>query len=450
MRALLNSLYTWAGLTEPVRYALLTKLCQLAALPVTILLISTHFLPETQGYYYTFFSLIALQSFLELGLHTVVLNVVSHETTHAQVGEKGGLTGDADTRARILGLGRLVLRWYSIGGFLFLVLGGAGGVAFFAASNAAYGAWVLPWLTLVLIASIQFVVSPINYLLEGLGQVGSIARMRWLTMLANTLATWALIYAGVNLWTAVGSAAAILIVNVWFLLAVFPRFFQQLAESAETPIDWRHEIWPLQWRIAIQGAVNYLFYSLFNPVLFHYHGPAEAGRFGMTLQILGGIQTLSLAWLQAVVPQFGRLVALRRFGELEAVWGRATTRVVVASLIGNLALIVAVPVMGWITPEFAGRLANPVSVTLLALAHWFLVPVFCMAAYLRGFKREPMTWISFVSGVSCGCLVWFSGMHFGAVGAASAFLGVTVIILLPGTIVIWMKARRRWIVKLSI
>jgi Na+-driven multidrug efflux pump len=444
MRRVLINLGTWLGLSSTVTYVLFAKIFQLAALPVTVFLISTYFTAETQGFYYTFFSLIALQSFLELGLHTVVLNVVSYESMQIAVGTRGALTGDARARGRVLGLGRLIFRWYAIAGSLFLVLAGAGGAFFFASSTSAYEGWLLPWLVLVLVASLQFVVSPFNYLLEGLGQVGPIAQMRWLAVIANIATSWALIFGGANLWTGAGASAAVLIVNLWFLLTVFPGFFQQVARPAEIFINWKREIWPLQWRIGIQGAVNFFFYSLFNPVLFHYHGAAEAGRFGMTLQILGGVHAVSLAWLQAVVPQFGRLVAIRNFAQLDHVWRHATARVVVVSLIGNIAVLAAILVANRAMPDLAGRVLDSVPTALLAIAHWLLLPVLCIAAYTRGFKRESMTWISFASGICCGYLVWALGSRFGAIGAAGAFLAVTALLLLPGTILIWRRARREW------
>src|SRR5690606_18580569 len=58
-----------------VAYGVLVRLWQVLAGPVTLVLIAHHFTPELQGFYYTFGSILALQSFLELGFYVVILNV---------------------------------------------------------------------------------------------------------------------------------------------------------------------------------------------------------------------------------------------------------------------------------------------------------------------------------------------------------------------------------------
>ena len=55
-----------------VRYSLLFKAFQAGAGVLTIGFIAEYMDPVAQGYYYTFASLIALQSFFELGLYLVV------------------------------------------------------------------------------------------------------------------------------------------------------------------------------------------------------------------------------------------------------------------------------------------------------------------------------------------------------------------------------------------
>jgi hypothetical protein len=48
---------------------------QFLAAPVTLLLIARFMSPTMQGFYYTFASLLALQSFVELGFSSVIVNI---------------------------------------------------------------------------------------------------------------------------------------------------------------------------------------------------------------------------------------------------------------------------------------------------------------------------------------------------------------------------------------
>jgi hypothetical protein len=63
-----------------VFYALALRGWQFVGGAVSVLLISLYFTKELQGYYYTFSSLVALQSFFELGLGAVLVAIASHES----------------------------------------------------------------------------------------------------------------------------------------------------------------------------------------------------------------------------------------------------------------------------------------------------------------------------------------------------------------------------------
>ena len=53
-------------------FAVLSKVWSIFAAPITLLLIAHFLVPEVQGFYYTFLSLIALQSFVGLGFYIVI------------------------------------------------------------------------------------------------------------------------------------------------------------------------------------------------------------------------------------------------------------------------------------------------------------------------------------------------------------------------------------------
>jgi hypothetical protein len=61
MKARLNKLRLWAGIDRPVFYTATGQIWSLVSGPITILVITHFFSPETQGYFYTFDNIIALQ-----------------------------------------------------------------------------------------------------------------------------------------------------------------------------------------------------------------------------------------------------------------------------------------------------------------------------------------------------------------------------------------------------
>ena len=92
-----------------VAFAVLAKVWGLFAGPVTLFLISIYLSPEMQGFYYTFLSLIALQSFVELGFSIVITQFASHEWANLEMDRERRIKGDLPALSRLISLGRLVL-----------------------------------------------------------------------------------------------------------------------------------------------------------------------------------------------------------------------------------------------------------------------------------------------------------------------------------------------------
>src|SRR5690606_5151576 len=121
----------------------------------------------------------------------------------------------------------------------------------------------------------------------------------------------------------------------------FRRFFSSLlAAPVVARVQWRQEIWPLQWRLALQCLVAWFAFSLLKPVIFHYHGPAEAGRMGLTWSALTALQAAAMAWVETRAPLFGTLIARRDFRELDRVFFRVT-QVGITMLLLGMAMFLA-------------------------------------------------------------------------------------------------------------
>ena len=126
---------------------------------------------------------------------------------------------------------------------------------------------------------IQLWIMPFLSFLEGCHQVAQVFFFRFLHGVFSAFALWLALSLHANLWVAPISV----VVGVFpfgFLTGIkYRRFFSifftyQLKEK----ISWSQEIWPMQWRLALSGMVNYFAFSLFNPVMFHYHGAVVAGQ----------------------------------------------------------------------------------------------------------------------------------------------------------------------------
>ncbi len=133
---------------------MLLKSWQAGAVLLGLFLIGMYFPPEVQGFYYTFASLVAYQSFVDLGLYLVISNVASHEWSKLSLAKDGSIEGDPQALSRLVSLGRFVLRWYAVAALVFFMLAGGSGYWFLGKAQTPGIDWQLPWLLHIAFSSL--------------------------------------------------------------------------------------------------------------------------------------------------------------------------------------------------------------------------------------------------------------------------------------------------------
>ncbi len=444
MKARLNRLRRWAGVDRPVFFAGLAQTWSLFSGPITIYLVTRYFTPTTQGYFYTFGSVLGLNVFLELGFSQCIVQFASHEFAHLRFGPGGVLEGEPRARSRLISLGRLSLKWYGAVA-LPLVLGlGVGGSWFFWSKHDPSVAWLLPWWCACVCAGLSLVMLPLGSLLEGCNQISFIYGLRTLVRMSSAVVGWIAVWSGANLFTGsvVVSAQVLLLALAYgWRWHGFWRELGRAPAGGET-ISWRHEIWPFQWRIAISCVSGYFIFNFFTPVLFYFHGAVLAGQMGVTMSLIFSLSALSQSWTVSKGPRFGMLISRRQFADLDRMFYRATAQAVGICILGGLALILGLIV---VRGHFAigRRFLEPGPTSLLVLATVVNQIVFGEAVYLRAHKREPFMVLSVVNGLVTGSLVAVLGCFFAAWGVALAYVVVQTSILVWASQV-WRRCRREW------
>ncbi len=130
-----------AEIDRAVAYTLLTRGWQALTAPVTLLLVAQTMTLEIQGYYYTFASLLALQSFVELGFYIVIVSVASHEWSRLRLDADGAITGDSVAIARLASLARFISRWYAAASVVFIAAASVAGWATFSRAEGTCLRW---------------------------------------------------------------------------------------------------------------------------------------------------------------------------------------------------------------------------------------------------------------------------------------------------------------------
>lgn len=432
------------GIDRSVGFLLAARIGQIAFYAAAMALIVRFMTPEEQGYYYTFFSIISLQVFVDLGLAIVIISSSSHEWAFLRTEATMHIVGDPIAHARLVSLGRVALRWFGIAMIVFVPTVGLAGWVFFSSKSGTTVAWHGPWTVLVILTGLAICMTPFNAILEGCNQIEKVNRTKFEQAMLEGATICLGLYFGAGLWVAALSVAARLARNFYLVFVEYRNFFLPFWRGVSGPkVDWFREIWPMQWRLGVSGFVTYFLNSMYNPVMFHYHGARVAGQTGITLQMTTGLSIVAMSWITTKVPRFGGLIAQRKYPELDMLWRRASTVSLSMIVAGAFCLWT---VLYWARFEgfrFSYRVLDPLPTALFLIAAVVAQIVQCFVYYLRAHKREPIMIASVSICVGTGLMVWFLGKEWGPTGAAAGYLAV----ISGGAVwiwLIWRHCRRAW------
>lgn len=438
--------FLFFGIDRAVFFAISGKVWAMGAGLLTTLLIASFFPPELQGYYYTFFSVQALQVFAELGLGTVISAYASHEWAKLAFDAQGRVIGDQDALSRLVSLGRFALRWYLAAGAAAAIFLTLGGFIFFGSTDwDQVSVWGWPWVVLCLVTGVNLCFLPVWTLLEGCNQVSNVYVYRLIQSVASSTAAWTAIYLGAGLWV----TSIIGVVALMAMVATVGRRYSGFIRSImfghpKGPhLNWRTDILPMQWRISLSWLSGYFTFSLFTPVLFHYQGAVVAGQMGMTWALIAALTGIASSWIAPKAPVFGVLIAQHKYAELDRMFWRLTAVVVFVTSVGAFGVWALVYTLGVLHHPLALRLLPPLSTAYLLLATIILAASLPMSTYLRAHKKEPLLGISLLSGALTGIVVVVTGRFYSVEGVAIGYLAVMAMVT-PFVGLVWQRCRAEW------
>jgi|688.fasta_scaffold147358_2 hypothetical protein len=444
------------GVDGAVGFAVLSRFWQLLTGPLTQLLIVFSFSKASQDYYYAFGNMLSMQIFIELGLSVVLINLASHEWATLRLVD-GRINGPPEAIARLVSLGQFMFRWYGAASIVFGIVVCSAGVLFFGDTSRLRQttgvsteavSWVLPWVLLVAINALQLWLLPRTALLEGCGQLGTINRCRFWQSVLGSLTVWFVMAMGLGLWSLVAASAVRLCGEWWLAFGMYRRFFApfRVIQNAGQ-LDWRTEILPLQWRLAVQGSVMW-FSSQMPGLILLRQAEGETGRLGMTMTILTALQSASMAWIETRRPLFGSLIARKEFEELDRQFFRMT-RISMLLLTGALTCFsLAVIWMGtrdeWLFVGLSGRMLPAMPTIVFSVAFIAYQFVMCSGIYVRAHRRDPYLVTTVVSCLIIASLQLVLGRSYGSLGLAIGYAAGILAVQFPLGTLIWWQSRREW------
>jgi len=401
-----------------------------------------HFLsPMQQGFFFSLMSFATLSMLVDLGLNTALIQFTSHECARADAATTDEERDEA--RSRLVSIGRFAMRWFCCASVAFFVVGGIGGELFFVSLPGGEEVVWGPWPLLAAAIACDVALLPAWSLLEGAGYVREVYSYRTGRMIFLALGTWTVLALGGGLWALAFGYIAVFPLSISMALRHRTFFGQYFAPSVRGRVSWLNEMMPLQWRLAGSWLAGYLTFWSTTPICMKLLDPVSAGRIGMALSLAMGIGSVGDALVMVKFRQFGTLVVLRRWRELDRLALRQGLAAAALTLMGSVCVFLSAAILDALGDPFAQRLPTLPTLATIFVANLLLHATVPMVAYLRAHKREPFLWPSVALTVVMVSTIIILGALDGEFGVAMAYL-ITSALYVPGAVVLFTYCRRAW------
>lgn len=424
------------GIDDAIAFTLLIRLVQAGGGLVTLFFIAKCLTKIEQGYYYTFGSILAIQIFFELGLSSIITQFVAHENANLTWENEFSFSGSNESSSRLSSLLRFTIKWFVFIAFFMFIGLIISGYFFFGkyGKNEIYVDWQIPWIILSITTSLSLMVSPILAFFEGLGMVKEVAKIRLLQQIIQLVLIFIFFSSGFKLYSSpIAAILAFSIVPLWIFFKSKIKLLIYIWKSlGEWLVNYKLEIFPFQWKIALSWISGYFIFQLFNPVLFATEGPVVAGQMGMTLTVLNSIYALAFSWISTKTPVFSNLIAKKEFNQLDILFNRTLFQSLSLNILGLIMFFGLIFILRYFNLEIYGENYGDRFLPFLPM-FFMMVPVMLnhiigsLATYLRCHKKEPMLWLSIVIGILCSFSTFFLGKYFGVIGITLGYMIITIL-----------------------
>lgn len=402
---------------------LATRVWMLAFGPVVLGFIVGSLSVTEQGFYFTFFSLLGLSVFLDMGFTRAVQVFTSHEFGELTLRRWATMEGLPAARQRMADFGKAVLLAHVALALLAGVVIGLLGEVMFAGNAAAGVNWHGPWWSVALASAASFLLTPMQTMLEAAGHVPHMAGVKFIRQMITNVTLVGALWMGKGLYSAAVSAWVGFAIGLALTTVPYAPFWRELLGGRVRPgFSLIRELLPYKVRIAVSWGAGYFIFSIMTPIAFAALGPEEAARVGLSWQIIGVISAMAFTIIQAKTPSFGTLLAKGKQEEAWFISRRAIRGATGVALLGFVVLLLGVgcvrhfPHLGWpkLAVEGVDRMLSELAIAVLAIAEVTKLRMLGLVAYVRSFKVEPFMPMFVVLAVVVPAACWFLAKGWGA------------------------------------
>lgn len=436
MLNLIHFIFKNLGIDRAIAYTVLSRFIQAGGGIITLLFVAKNLTTVEQGYYYTFGSILAIQIFFELGLSNIITQFVAHENAHLIWNDKFSFSGSIESSSRLSSLLRFSIKWFAVIGVLLFIGLLITGYSFFYnfGKTGDVVAWQKPWVVLSITTSLSLMISPILAFFEGLGKVREVAKVRLIQQIVQLLLVLSFFILGFKLFSSpLASLISFFVILIWTFSGDNKKNLIFIWHKIDIyKVNYKKEIFPFQWKIALSWISGYFIFQLFNPVLFATEGAIVAGQMGMTLAVLNAILMFTLSWINTKVPIFSNLIANRKYKELDLLFNKTLCQSTFLNIVALLIFFFGIFLLRYFDLKLGNKYLGDRFLNYLPMIA-MMIPIIlnhiisAWATYLRCHKKEPLLYQSVVIGLLCSISTIFLGNYLGVIGMTFGYLFVSII-----------------------
>lgn len=375
------------------------KILSLVTGVMTVGLIPFFLNEVTQGYYFTFASLLSAQIFFELGLNQVVVQLVGHEYANLKRVQGNLVENKYGNLSRLSSIYKFLKKWYFFASILFCcALTFLGTYLFGRADELPFSEWFYPWIALIAITSANLYVNMLSAIIEGFGKVDKVAQWRFRGTVIGLILFTLILISGYSLF-ALSAIPLCQLISIIILKNIDGTFFQLRKARSASSFSWKKEIFPFQWRVAATWMAGYFSLYLFTPVTFETFGAVEAGRIGLAFAIFNAVFGISSTWVSAKFPKFGHLISTGQKDSLRNTFKIAAIKSQITITFAIISGIIIFLIFESVNSDLLSRLPTFFQFVLIASVTFINTYINSIATFMRAHKEEPLLVISIVQAI---------------------------------------------------
>jgi len=354
--------------------------------------------PIEQGYWFSFISLAALIIVADSGFSTIILQFAAHEFAHLKCDADNNIIGNEEKLNRLASFFVFSIKWIFAVVLIFMPIIFL--IGYYVISDKNYQVkWFLSWLIYSFSSGLNFINNTILYFWEGCNFMAKSQKIRFLNVSASTIIMILFLMSGFKLYAL---AISLLLSSLFTLALIWSNYkknitnFIKLYKIAHYP--WSKDFFPLLGKYSISWISGYFILQMYTPVAFHFYGPIEAGKIGISITLCSGLLAFSNIWLYVVTPKINILISKREWGKLDILFFK-NMLFSLGTFLSGLIFIFILFIFYGDTISILRRFMSIKGMFLLAFGWFFQLIVNSMAIYLRSHKEEPLVIPSLVSAI---------------------------------------------------